>query len=576
MPRNPFSEYINDLNMRDLNSSIELQKLLDVRETRDSKDDINAKVFPRYNKQIPAQLSPEELSMKDLLDKIQVQSILQNNISPFVKREIKSDVTEEMIKDFQNESSKPVEINGNVYKFRPPGVDVALEPELPEFIDERSYKRDIDMKAQQQINRRTYIESRLDKLNDSFSDLRSDYDFNLISEAEYNEAYGKLTEAEDALKRSLKTVDFALIDLGKQFDSYDEKRMEHEAKATNIRRDNKKALANYEDELRSRNIGLEATQQPGESDEDYAQRMINTAHTIADPSQIQKQAQSHLFSTMKDRMTPLLQPYKVEAVLKEVIQQGGYESLQVIKDKWVGLKKKLDDTFGNLNRIDNTDSIANFLLGEVKGTAPAPEVLLALPDPPSALPLPPVPHPMTTRSRSAQAVEKLPVTIFSYQELRDILSSAGIDYKKGNDRISQDANYARALKEGLIPDLPDLIPKSEILKMSNYDLAEYLQSKGIKGTKSASPMDTWINKGNSKAGNDALVKMYERYATTAMKGSGIKNKFAIIQGEIEAGNNAPQLIRDARKMLKEMVQQKMVTLYEAQTHLKYLRSLNKI
>ena len=44
----------------------------------------------------------------------------------------------------------------------------------------------------------------------------------MISEAEYNEAYGKLTEAEDALKRSLKTVDFALIDLGKQFDSYSE------------------------------------------------------------------------------------------------------------------------------------------------------------------------------------------------------------------------------------------------------------------------------------------------------------------------------------------------------------------
>jgi predicted kinase len=80
----------------------------------------------------------------------------------------------------------------------------------------------------------------------------------------------------------------------------------------------------------------------------------------------------------------------------------------------------------------------------------------------------------------------------------------------------------------------------------------------------------------SKAGRDALVKMYERYATTAMKGSGLKNKFAIIQGEIESGNNAPQLIRDARKMLKEMVQQKMVTLYEAQTHLKYLRKLNKI
>ena len=35
-------------------------------------------------------------------------------------------------------------------------------------------------------------------------------------------------------------------------------------------------------------------------------------------------------------------------------------------------------------------------------------------------------------------------------------------------------------------------------------------------------------------------------------------------------------MRDARKMLKEMVQQKMVTLYEAQTHMKHLRKINKI
>ena len=58
--------------------------------------------------------------------------------------------------------------------------------------------------------------------------------------------------------------------------------------------------------------------------------------------------------------------------------------------------------------------------------------------------------------------------------------------------------------------------------------------------------------------------------------SDIKTQFAIIDGEIQAGNNAPQLIRDARKLLKEMVTQKMVTLYEAQTHLKHLRKMNKI
>ena len=56
----------------------------------------------------------------------------------------------------------------------------------------------------------------------------------------------------------------------------------------------------------------------------------------------------------------------------------------------------------------------------------------------------------------------------------------------------------------------------------------------------------------------------------------LKSRFDIIDGEINAGNNNPALIRDARKLLKEMVTKKMVTLYEAQTHLKHLRSLNKI
>ena len=215
---------INDLNMRDLNSSIELQNLLDVRETRDSKFDINAKVFPRYNKQIPVQLSPEELSMKDLIDKIQVQSILMNNISSFVKREIKSEVTEEMTKDFQNEISKPVEINGTLYKFRPPNVDVVLQPELPEFIDERTYKLDTNAKVQQRINQKTFAEDKLDELNDSIFDLRQDYDGGKISEVLYNDTLRKMTESENALRRSLNIINFAIVDLGKEWDSYDEKK----------------------------------------------------------------------------------------------------------------------------------------------------------------------------------------------------------------------------------------------------------------------------------------------------------------------------------------------------------------
>jgi hypothetical protein len=79
-----------------------------------------------------------------------------------------------------------------------------------------------------------------------------------------------------------------------------------------------------------------------------------------------------------------------------------------------------------------------------------------------------------------------------------------------------------------------------------------------------------------------LTEWYDRYADvyrSELSGEGlgnIKSQFAIIDGEIQAGNNNPQLMRDARKLLKEMVQQKLVTLYEAQTHMKHLRKINKI
>jgi hypothetical protein len=108
--------------------------------------------------------------------------------------------------------------------------------------------------------------------------------------------------------------------------------------------------------------------------------------------------------------------------------------------------------------------------------------------------------------------------------------------------------------------------------MNTRDLRSYLESKGISGPKGGLP---------SKASKDSLLKMYLASATPELRASGLKpldakGQFEIINGEIEAGNNNPQLLRDARKLLKEFVQKKMVTIYEAKTHMKHLRQINKI
>jgi hypothetical protein len=56
-----------------------------------------------------------------------------------------------MIKDFQNEMSKPVEINGKFYKFRPPDVDLKIKDLPPELPDETTYKQGITLVAEKEI-----------------------------------------------------------------------------------------------------------------------------------------------------------------------------------------------------------------------------------------------------------------------------------------------------------------------------------------------------------------------------------------------------------------------------------------
>jgi len=166
---------------------------------------------------------------------------------------------------------------------------------------------------------------------------------------------------------------------------------------------------------------------------------------------------------------------------------------------------------------------------------------------------------------------KLPMDVISYDFLRTVLDENGLPFLSGNSSHSRKTNYRTALNAGLIPDRPELKPQSEVSRMDVNELQQYLASKGIRGANGGDP-----TKQKSK---EVLMRMYTRYASEEMRGSGvsdIKERFAIIDGEIQAGNNNPQLMRDAKKLLKEMVQQKMITLYEAQSHMKHLRKINKI
>jgi len=194
----------------------------------------------------------------------------------------------------------------------------------------------------------------------------------------------------------------------------------------------------------------------------------------------------------------------------------------------------------------------------------------------------PTPGPITPRSKSveqknAESGRKSgrPQSQMGPAELIRILVLNGLPASRDKGE-----NYRTVLEAGLLPPRITLIPREDFMRLSSSQKAQYLEENQMVGPSGGVP----VNKITGQIKPDKTLNEYfDRYLnlpTSPKTGKGLtddlKSRFDIIDGEINAGNNNPALIRDARKLLKEMVTKKLVTLYEAQTHLKHLRSLNKI
>jgi len=158
--------------------------------------------------------------------------------------------------------------------------------------------------------------------------------------------------------------------------------------------------------------------------------------------------------------------------------------------------------------------------------------------------------------------------------LVEILQMNGKNVFTGHNGPERQKNYDAVVKYNLLPPNPKIITREEVANLSDRELGEYLYRENMRGRNGGLA----LKEDGKPRPRAELMQMYNRYASMVGYGlaDDIKSRFEIIDGEIQSGNNNPQLIRDARKLLKEMVTKKLITLYEAQTHLKHLRKLNKI
>ena len=567
---NPFENKILNLTLQQYKSDIALQNVLK-QGKKVIPDDANFKVYARTPQAI-VQKNATDLMMNDLINDIQIQTMLKNAVPNYRPKKIQSEVTEEMIKDYQQESKKPVEINGKLYKFVPPDLDLDLEEVPPNLPPEGILNRRNDKEIQRLRLQYNQISPEIQLIMQQIEKNADDYNKGKINVDDYTSNNAFLMDAFEQRKAQGKYLSDSIDQLFNEEMRYKEEKTEREAQIDRIKKSNAQKLSAYEEALRLRNTGQEVAQQPDESDEDYAQRMIDVGHETLDPEDVKLDAQLYLYNNLKDKFGEFIEPNKVEWVLNTLVQEEGYEFLQKLKDRWPAVSKKIKETFGTLRRVDQETTI-DFLTTEVFEPEKSRSIKESMKSE--------SPSVSETSRRSGKPSDTEELRARSSSNVSDLTDpdfeaerTNWMDYLSPESRLALTDYVSPSSQRALSSSTPIRDSGSMGLQeRADYkkELVEYCEQHDYKGVQGGNPKNMKI---------PALEKLIQ--SKRPLSGEGItsidplKTRFEIVDGEIQAGNNNPKLIREVRKLLKEMVAKKMVNLYEAKSHMNHLKKVIKI
>ena len=127
---NPFEDKILNLTLQQYKSDVALQNVLK-QGKKVIPDDENFKVYPRTPQAI-VQKNATDLMMNDLINDIQIQTMLKNAVPNYRPKKIQSEVTEEMINEIPMQRfAEPSEIAAAVAFFASPAASYITGTNMP-------------------------------------------------------------------------------------------------------------------------------------------------------------------------------------------------------------------------------------------------------------------------------------------------------------------------------------------------------------------------------------------------------------------------------------------------------------
>lgn len=536
---------------------------------------------------------------------------------------IKSDVTKEMILDYQEEMKKPIVVDGKKYNYHPSTVDidpVAYEPLVPEYSDAQI----IGLEREKSRVLRALDNSRVD-LEYQFSfieKLKRDYDreaskardvptFNMLTfafEKRMIDEEKTLEEIKDQIRLGESTIDR----LNLAITNNERNKKINNAEKVRVAKENATRLKLYKEDLNLLNKGrLNIEQQPGESDDEFRNRLRDTGMMTYDEDAMSKSAELYNREKLKERMMEI---HRDSSMTGNALKSFDADQIFKINKNWSALKQNFIKIYGfnspavrdrdivdfftsQINPIVNAQNSGDlypvdFLSGEV------PEAVVVAPEePPSyaeSVPFPPVP---------ASPLKGLKLT-----SLEQIARSKGLltGYNKAGNKAQKiaflEANGVTVPPELQVEEkevgkgldikpishnLPSKIEFGKItispkkLYYDNILAIHHKSGKAFTGVPNTSVSDKFVSiimnllKGqkpslkdfstldlNEKGLYDSLIYMAglqkEVDNTFHETKNNLKNRLELLEGEIGAGNNNPKLKKELLYLLSKMVKTGMV------------------
>lgn len=329
--------------------------------------------------------SPEaELNARDLAIEAQLNKVSSNAIVyklGWKPLKIKSDVTTEMIREYEKEMLKPIEIGGHKYKYHPSAVNTdILEYVPPVPLHEIRTPEEINRaglhsrRSAALIARNESLIAQLDADGPRMAERygREVESINALggsplllarAEAKYLRDEGTRLERIAAAGEVIRDLEARIDRIRIGVEENDAKLARNSAEATRIKAENYDKLKAVEDDFNILNRG-KARMDRGdqETDEEYQRRLIETGAMTYDEDAMEASADLEFREQLRNKMKEIL---RNTALISNAIKLlSGEEVFETVK-QWERVKKAYLDVYGPFNPNVTEDDLKVFFLDMV-------------------------------------------------------------------------------------------------------------------------------------------------------------------------------------------------------------------